>query len=660
MRAVSESFKSAALAPVREWKIEAKLYAQGDNGDELVETLTSDDAIISAVITETGALFTSAASSATLKVTECDALAQDDYVGLTAKLSLSIRLSDGTFATVSQGSYVVDTVDVDKDKGTRTLNLIDSMTTLQRSNYQVGVVEWPLSVANLALGVASHFELTLASMSALPNTTYSIQEDLYANISDVTYRSILEEIAGATASMAVIDDGVLSFRPPQMTINQNLTYGGLKTLRLGEHYGPVNSVVLARTPQEDNIAITDDTSVAANGLTEVKLANNEIMDDEREVFAEPILEAVEGLEWTGFEATTVGLGWLTVGDRVSFTDDAGNIYEGIITDLSRTIDGGVKETIKGVIPEETTTDYALAGGISKTIYNTQIKVDKQNQQIESVVSEQVSMGDQIAENFTQVTQTLTEIITAVQNSGGNNLIKNSAMFLKGDDGKPTSWTIAGTGSLTITPSAEALNAGVLSGQMIGLEGETISQVINVVADSESIPEAEKSYYSFSCRIKKTAASEGSVVLSDGINEWEIEAPNGEDLEYKEFVIEGMLPVSTLLTLTVTGSSAGEFSIGDMMLVPGTTRSNWTQANGELANTQLQVDSSGIKVTSSTTSGAYSAMNAQGVTVYRNGQPVASLTNDGVEAPSASVTEAISMPPLRIQPTSEGWAFVPIN
>ena len=54
------------------------------------------------------------------------------------------------------------------------------------------------------------------------------------------------------------------------------------------------------------------------------------------------------------------------------------------------------------------------------------------------------------------------------------------------------------------------------------------------------------------------------------------------------------------------------------------------------------------------------MNAQGVTVYRNGQPVASLTNDGVEAPSASVTEAISMPPLRIQPTSEGWAFVPIN
>lgn len=103
-------------------------------------------------------------------------------------------------------------------------------------------------------------------------------------------------------------------------------------------YGPINSVVLARTPAEDNIAVTDNASVEENGLTEIKLANNEILDDDRETLAQPILDEIDGFYFYPFEATTEGHGWYETGDRVTITDGT-------------TLDSpnGAKEFIAGVV-----------------------------------------------------------------------------------------------------------------------------------------------------------------------------------------------------------------------------------------------------------------------------------------------------------------------
>lgn len=650
---VSNAFKTAASAPVKMVRATVTIDPFSDS-----PTIFSDsDNLISFSIESTGDLFSSAASIATVKLRGTD----HDLVEKPIRIMFGLATDQtGTvFEWIDYGYYVVSEMSVSKASETTTIKAQNAMSYMQSQSYETGI-EFPISIEDLATAIGDRFGLTVADMSELPNIDYEIAEDLYENISETNYRNILAEIAGATATMAMVDDQnrQIVFRPHQVTPQGELNYETLKSLTIGPHYGPVNSVVLSRTPQEDNIAVTDQESVEENGLTEVKLANNEIMDDERTVFIENILDAVDGVEWNGFEAKTVGHGWYEVGDRVEITDEDDNTWEGIVTYHSVTVDGGVKEIIKGVVPEETTTDYALAGGVMKTIYNTEIKVDKQNREIKAIVEEQTAFENETAANFSSVVQNITGVITSVQNSGGNNLIKNSAMYAK-DNGVPLYWDFTGTGSYSTMPSADASANGSLSGQVIGLSDMTISQVVTVKPDDDSITEESKTYYSFSCRVKKVAAGTASITLSDGTEEgvWTITLANGTSSNYGEFYVEAMLPHSTELTVSVTASNDAGFYITDMMLAVGNYRSQWTQANGEFSNSQVQIDIDGITVKNSNLEGSYTKQTSQEVEVYKNHQLAARLSSEQISATTGVFTKEIDLSPMKIVAQSSGIAFV---
>lgn len=648
---VSSDFKTAASAPVR--TIQASIVVDPFGSTPL--TISSSTNLVSFTIESSGELFGSASSIATVKLLGSDY----DLLGKTIRIMFGL-LVNNVYEQLDYGYYKVTESPIKKGAETTTIKAINMMGVMQEQSYESGIT-YPITIASLATAIGNRFELTVSDMTNLPNVNYQILEDLYANISETNYRNILAEIAGATATMATIDDRTrtIYFRPYQTNVQGILTYDNLKSLTVGASYGPVNSVVLSRTPQEDNIAVTNQTSVELNGLTEVKLANNEIMDDNRVYFAADLLDAVDGIEWTGFEATTVGHGWYEVGDRISFTDSNNTTWEGIITYHSLTVDGGVKETIKGVVPTETTTNYALAGNVMRTIYNTEIKVDKQNRQIQSIVQEQTSFENQTATNFSNVTQNITSVVASVQNSGGNNLIRNSAMYAKGSNNLPASWELSGSGTWSISPSADASANGSLSGQVISLADKTVTQVITVKADNDSIPESDKTYYSFSCKIKKTAVGTCSVSLTDGTQEgvWAIELANGESSNYGEFAIEAILPHSSELTLSVTASADALFYITDMMLAVGNLRSQWTQANGEFANSQVQIDIDGISVKNSNLNGTYAKITAQEVELYKNNSLKAVVSSDTIEAPVGVFEDEIDMPPLKVVSQSDGWAFV---
>lgn len=653
MLSVSDNFKTAASQNIKQ--VSAQVIINPFEGEQIV--ITGDDDLISFTIESTGELFGSVSAIATIKVKGSNW----DVIGKTVSLSVGV-LVDNVFEWLSYGYFTIAEAPITKGSETTVFKALSKMAIMQNEDYKAGII-YPTTVAGLAGAIAERFELSTDDLSDLPNSDYEIQEDLYANISGTNYRNILAEIAGTTATMAMVDNVAqkIVFRPPQAELQGELNYDTLKTLSINAHYGPVNSVVLSRSPQEDNIAVTDSESVATYGLTEVKLANNEIMDDERTVFIENILNAVRGIEWTGFEATTIGLGWYECGDRLSITDANGNVIEGIITYHSITVDGGIKEIIRGVPPITTTTDYALAGGVMKTIYNTEILVDRQNQQIQSIVEEQRTFANQTEANFTNITQNISSVVTSVQNSGGNNLIKNSAMYAKSTDGDrlPLHWTMSGTGTWDTTPSADASANGSLSGQVISLAGETAQQVITVKPDDDSIIEENKTYYSFSCRIKKTAVGECSVTLTDGTQEgvWTLGLGNNETADYTEFAIEGILPHSTELTLSVNASNDAEFYITDMMLAVGELRSQWTQANGEFSNSQVQIDIDGVTVKNNNLDGTYTRQTSQSVEAYEEGRLSSVISPEKVEAPVGMFGKEIDMPPIKIVPQNDGWAFV---
>ena len=651
---VSDSFKTAATAPVK--RVSASIVVDPFGGSPV--TISDTDNLISFSLESTGELFGSVATVATVKLLGSNY----DLIGKTIQITYSLLIGNDSYEQIDYGYFTVTEAPAKKGSETTTIKAIGKMSEMQNVGYEANIT-YPITIANLAAAIGDRFGLTVADMTALPNYNYTIQEDLYSNISSENYRNILAEIAGATASMAIVDNRTqqIIFRPHQTTVQGTLDYEKLKSLTVGSHYGPVNSVVLARLPQEDNIAVTDQQSVEDNGLTEVKLANNEIMDDDRTAFISNLLTAVDGIEWTGFEATTVGLGWYECGDRLEFEDDQGNQVEGIVTYHKITVDGGIKEELKGVTPEESTTDYALAGGVMKTIYNTEIKVDKQNQEIRSIVEEQTSFENQTNSNFTNITQNISSVVTSVQNSGGNNLIKNSAFYQVDSDNLPLYWTLSGGGTWSAIPSADASANGSLSGQVIQLANKTISQVITVKPDDDSIAEASKTYYSFSCRLKKTAVGSATITLTDGTQEgvWTISLGNNESSNYGEFAIEAILPHSTELTLTVTASNDNgiEFYVTDMMLAVGNYRSQWTQANGEFSNSQVQINIDGVTVKNNNLAGSYTRQTSQAVEVFKNNQLAAMVSSDEISANTGAFKDEIDMPPIKIVAQTDGWAFV---
>ena len=638
---VTEDFKNAARAPVK--TIRAAIVC----GDDYY---TSDDVLVSFTKEDAGFYF-----GATTKCLSFKLLGTNyNLVGKNVAADFDIQ-NGNTWENCEFGQFTVYEQTVNLEKGTTDFKAYDPIGLMGKTNYEVGSINFPCTVENLFRQIGTRFGLTIIPTN-VPNVNYSITEDLYAKISNINYRDIIAEIAGATASLATVNGTEIQLRPIEMNSAETLTYSNLKKAKLEPKYGPINSVVLARTPAEDNIVVTDDESAIENGLTELKLANNEILDDDRELLAQPILDAVDGFYFYPFEITTEGHGWYEVGDRLTITDGT-NAWEIIISSITLTIGPGLKEIIKGVAPTETKTNYALAGGITKTIYNTEIKVDKQGQTIESIVAEQTALENQVNDNYTTITQSISNVVTSVQNSGGNNLIKNSAMYSLDNNGLPLSWTLCGNGTITIAPSAEAAVNGSLSRQNISLRNKTAAQVIDVKADNSSI--TDKTYYSFSCKIKKTAIGECYVRITDGTESgiWEIFLDNGDESFYDDHVLEAILPNSSNLTIEVYGSSDSEFSITDMMLAVGNYRSQWTQANGEFANTQVTIDNGGVTIRSNTLAGTYTKQTPQEVSAYTNNVLVATINDDGISAPKAEFKNEINMPPIKIVPQSDGWAFV---
>ena len=638
---VSNAFKEAARAPVKTLRVSITC-----DGNEY----TSADVFISLTKEDVGNYFGVATKSLSFKLLGTEY----NLIGKTADASFEIQ-NNNDWEPCSLGLFTIYEQTVNLEKGTTDFKAYDQMGVMGKATYEAGNLNFPCTVENLFEQISNRFSLARYATN-VANLSYQIAEDLYAKINGTTFRDILAEIAGATASLCEITENSIQLRPIEMTSAETLTYANLKKAKLEPKYGPVNSVVLARTPAEDNIIVTDEESIAEYGRTEIKLANNEILDDDREILAQPILNEVDGFYYYPFEITTEGHGWYEIGDRLSITDGT-NTWEIIVTAISLKIGPGMTEVLKGVAPTETQTNYALAGGITKTIYNTEIKVDKQGQTIESIVEEQTTLENQVNENYTTITQTISNVITSVQNSGGNNLLKNSAMYSLDDSGLPVSWALSGSGTINIAPSAEAAVNGSLSRQNISLKNMTTTQVVEVKADNSSI--TDKTYYSFSCKIKKTAVGECLVRITDGTETgvWDISLDNGEESFYDEYSLEGMLPNSSSLTVSVYGSGDSEFSINDMMLAVGDYKTQWTQANGEFANTQVAIDNTGVTIRSNTLNGTYTKQTPQELTAYSNNVLAATINNEGLIAPKAEFKNEITMSPIKIVPQNDGWAFV---
>jgi hypothetical protein len=337
-----------------------------------------------------------------------------------------------------------------------------------------------------------------------------------------------------------------------------------------------------------------------------------------------------------------------------------NLNQVYITDTHLELGNGIKETIKGVAPTATQTDYARAGGITKTIYNTEIKVDKQKQEIESIVSKQTQVDQQIADEFSKITQNIKNVVTTIQTTGGGNLIKNSVGYAKNQDGTLVEWTKNNAGEVKSYTSPESKSYGAISGNAIELKkGASITQRLNV-ASSGKIP------YSLSFKCKKGAIGTATIKLSNTIDSFVITIPEGKEIVWQNYDLTKLDPSMNYLDITVsTSNNCEQFLITDLMVNMGDQSIPWVQANGEILNTQVAVNDQGMMVSSSVYSGDYVQITPLGMSGHSNvtgtDEEVFKLNRDVTETSKLSARKEISMDPIKIIPVKDGdmagWNFV---
>lgn len=358
--------------------------------------------------------------------------------------------TDGDWESINLGYYTAYTIEYNVESNISTIELYDPMYMFSVTPYSLDDNLFPMTVSTLAATIATSGGMTLdPDFDDLPNADHIIPVNLWATINNITYRDVVTEIAQATGTTAISPDGVLMFNKYE-EVSETISEPNILKVKLGDKWGNVNSVSLSRMPQNDNILVRNQTNADANGIYEIVIINNQIMDNDRETMIVPLATEFgvddHGLltpyiNYYNAEITTEGHGYYEIGDviNVSIGDDT---YPILVTEVALTVDGGIREVIKSVIPTDPSVNKTTSGGILKTIWNTEIKVDKQENDITSIVSQQQVYQDYVNNNFTQIYQDIDEISLSIQDGGGVNQIKNSVGYSLDDDGDLNFWAVS--------------------------------------------------------------------------------------------------------------------------------------------------------------------------------------------------------------------------
>ena len=278
------------------------------------------------------------------------------------------------------------------------------------------------------------------------------------------------------------------------------------------------------------------------------------------------------------------------------------------------------------------------------------------------------IDNEMNENFNEVTQTIDNLTVSIQNTGGSNLLKNSVMFGYNSDGIPTDWEVSEEGTLSMESSAEALNAGSISGHAFTLLGKTVKQRVYVKVNDSEIPEEEKQYYTFSTKIKKDATGTCYVKIYNEVEEHIIQLNSGESSFYGDYELAKLSPQMNYYDIEFYGSEDSNATFTDNMFAVGDYKSQWCQASGEIMNTQVNINTDGVLVKSSVYDGDYTVMSPLEFSGYSNVngsiEKVFSLNKDTTEVKKLKAKDEIKMYPIKIVPITDGdiqgWAFVPTS
>ena len=288
----------------------------------------------------------------------------------------------GKFIVYNEPEYNADTLSY-------TIKTYDKML-YSMVDYKDMQITYPISVRDFINKICEKIGLTFKNINdEFANYDKMILVDSYTGY-DYKIRDVLDELAQVTASIICINDETdeLEIRYPNQT-NLTIDEDFLKdvNVEIKEKFGPINTITLNRGAEADNVYIDDLGSVIANGVCEIKIKDNQIMNfNDRSDYLPDILEKLNGLNYYIIDIESTGIMILDIYDLFNLSIEE-QIYNCLLLNDELNIQDGISESIYNEIPEETQTDYSKADKTDRRINQVYIIADKANKKIEAFVSE---------------------------------------------------------------------------------------------------------------------------------------------------------------------------------------------------------------------------------------------------------------------------------
>jgi len=566
----------------------------------------------------------------------------------TISIQLGVRTSEfDSYEYIDWGEFVVYDKEEKIDTGSLKLYLYDHMI-----DSHIKYSEHPLSldystgtvtVLDLLRAICDKFGWDLKT-TEFSNANKVIDEDKYAELTDYTYRDILDEIAEVSGGFIKIMNKDLYVVYPTDT-EETIDENDLEKLSIGKKIGAYNTMVLGRSPQEDNIYYP--SSAPASGRYSIRIDNNQIMDRNRSDFIEEIYNHINGLHYYVFDYKSFGFGYYEFGDIVTLKDLHENEYKAILFNIEVEISSGIKEKAYTEEPKYSETKYQYASGIEKRVTNTEIIVNKQEGKIQEVIEEQTgaksrmnllessieetkrSISDYKGETDKQLAEfreSLEGLNINLKNNSGNNIFYYATDFWNGDNIE--GYIDTDTRKNTVSGMGYKLSIG------------TASQDTMVKND----------VYTISFLYKNINQLDNTTITINGVAE-RLGYTGNEWAEYTKQI----KVTDNRIVVAFTTDTNDAIEIADVMGNIGYEKQAWSQNPNETHTDTVDIGK-GIQVNSST-SNTYTRMDADGFRSFNSstGEVTTELTDKGTVTKELQVTTKAEITGLLFQEIeSQSW------
>lgn len=438
-------------------------------------------------------------------------------------------------------------------------------------------------------------------------------------VSARTYISYIAEQAGGFACIG--RDGKLYIKQ----IGQDIAE---LPLRYFENFEWGEKIKISRIRYEDGIQLFEPGDTTGNTIY-INQENMYIVDEEQ---IDNIYNIYKDFEVYSFEGSSIIDPALDIGDLL-LVDGKYLIYQG-----SGQFGGKFKANISSKIQckarEET-----MSRTPSQKVINR--RVQSEINQADAKITQLVQETTEHEEKLTQAVQDVQKFKYSVNNSGGNNLIKNSVGWANLDF-----WEVEEDSNI-VTNKSDEIVKNSLSKSAFQLNNGIMKQSFEV--------ELNKSY-SVGFKIKKPTIGSGYVqIIGDTVlHVFNFETGTAIDYESYNYTFTANTQVITVEIYSDCG-----MIITDLIANTGDILSQWQPYAQELYALGVQIDSNGIK-TYDNISEQEVLLTPTGLTGKYKDKEVFKLNGDITETEKISAREEIDMNPIKIIAVSDGWDFVYVD